>query len=113
MHHAMSFFPSNTLGSLFHIDAYVRPDIESNKWYRFNDDAVEEVSIDDVIEDAFGGKSNKQKPKKVQGPFAFVRRLFSRGGNGNDPCGWGGKTSNAYILQYVRRCDIPMLYGEQ
>ena len=109
----MSVFPSNTLGFLLHIDAYVRPDIESNKWYRFNDDVVEEVSIDDVIEDAFGGKSNKQKAKKVQGPFAFVRRLFSGGGNGNDPYGWGGKTSNAYILQYVRRGDIPMLYGEQ
>lgn len=27
--------------------------------------------------------------------------------------GYGGKTSNAYMLQYVRRVDIPMLYLEE
>jgi len=80
-----------------HYYAYVRPDIESDIWYRFNDDNVEEVTFEDVKIDAFGG------PKRRRG----LRRYFS---TGKKIFGWGGKTSNAYVVQYVRRCDIQSLY---
>ena len=43
-----------------HYYAYVRPDIESNKWYRFNDDIVDEVTYKDVTLDAFGGQQNNK-----------------------------------------------------
>ena len=63
-----------------------------------------------MIEDAFGGKSSEIQPQKTGGPFAFIRRLLGRAG---ESYGWGGKTSNAYVVNYVRRSDIPLLYGEQ
>ena len=82
-----------------HYYSYVRPDIESNTWYRFNDDNVEEVTFNDVKMDAFGGS----KKSKLRG----IRRLFNIG---RSRFGWGGASSNAYVLQYVRRCDIESLY---
>ena len=102
--------PSNKCYLFSIADAYVRPDIQSNKWYRFNDDIVDEVSFQEVIEDAFGGKSSEIQPQKTGGPFGLIRRLLGRGG---ESYGWGGKTSNAYVVNYIRRSDIPLLYGEQ
>ena len=84
-----------------HYYAYVRPDISSDKWYRFNDDKVDEVTFEDVTMDAFGGRNSG-------GVRQSIRRLIQRGYN---RFGWGGETSNAYVLQYVRRSDIQMLYN--
>jgi ubiquitin carboxyl-terminal hydrolase 7 len=111
-----------------HYYSYVRPDVQTNKWYRFNDDIVEEVSFDDVQKDAFGGKvdnrmlsriastssisdtsTTKSVPKKKGWSRLFSKLLMRN----KESYGWGGKTSNAYILQYVRRSDIPMLYETQ
>ena len=94
-----------------HYYAYVRPDVQSELWYRFNDQIVEEVKYEEVIEDAYGGRAAKRKTIPSEGGFGFIQRirrlLFeSRGAS----YGYGGSTSNAYVLQYVRRCDIPTLY---
>jgi ubiquitin carboxyl-terminal hydrolase 7 len=85
-----------------HYYAYVRPDIRSNDWYRFNDQQVDAVCFDDVVMDAFGGRTSK--PKKNRG---ILGRLF--GGSGG--YGWGGRAASAYMLQYVRRSEIEHLYG--
>lgn len=89
-------------------DSYVRPDMTSDTWYRFNDDVVEEVSLEDVFADAYGGRSHpSQPPEGKKGPFRFFRRIF----RGNSPSyGWGGETANAYVVQYIRRSDVPSLY---
>lgn len=86
-----------------HYYAYVRPDIQSNVWYRFDDDKVSEVSFHDVRADAFGGRL--QNDDKKQGIFSKIL------GFGASSFGWGGRSSSAYMLQYVRRCDSPSLYS--
>ena len=95
-----------------HYYSYVRPDIKSNTWFRFNDDVIDEVNYQEVIDDAFGGKSVKNgsgtSPNQGGGIFERLRRLFQ--GDGPSPYGWGGRMSNAYVVQYVRRCDLAMLY---
>jgi hypothetical protein len=91
-------------------DAYVRPDIQSKQWYRFDDDIVEEVTFQEMIADAYGGKSREIQSERKKGPVAFIRRLLS---GGDQSYGWGGRAANAYCVQYVRRSDIPMLYAEQ
>jgi ubiquitin carboxyl-terminal hydrolase 7 len=85
-----------------HYYAYVRPDIRSNDWYRFNDQQVDAVCFGDVVMDAFGGKTSK--PKQNRG---ILGRLFGGGGG----YGWGGRAASAYMLQYVRRSEIDNLYG--
>jgi len=95
-----------------HYYAYVRPDIAKNTWYRFNDDKVTKVSFKEVIADAYGEKvrSRPAKKEKVQRRRRFGFPCpFSPFGNS---LGWGGPTSNAYMIQYVRRDDIPKLYSE-
>lgn len=89
-----------------HYYAYVRPDIESNKWYRFNDDKVDQVTFDDVAIDAFGEKNNNIE-RGTGGLRRRIRLLFQ---NNNSKFGWGGRTSNAYVVQYVRRSNIRSLY---
>mmetsp|Transcript_511 Transcript_511/g.766 ORF Transcript_511/g.766 Transcript_511/m.766 type:complete len:366 (+) Transcript_511:106-1203(+) len=82
-----------------HYYAYVRPDLYSNDWYRFDDDRVAQVSFRDVIEDAYGGDKSINKSKQ-NGLFP---RLFAN-------FGYGGRKSSAYMLQYVRKSDIEKLY---
>ena len=97
-----------------HYYSYVRPDIKSDQWYRFNDHVVEKVSEQEVFEDAYGGEedSNTRQEKGGGGiPIlgAILRRLRFRNENSH---GYGGRTSNAYVLQYVRRSDRSKLYLE-
>lgn len=89
-----------------HYYAYVRPDIESNTWYRFNDDKVDEVTFEDVFADAFGGQQRNKR--RGGGIHRRIARLFQS--RNKDSFGWGGRTSNAYVLQYVRRNEIRSLY---
>ena len=92
-----------------HYYAYVRPDIESDIWYRFNDDNVDQVTFEEVTMDAFGGKQTKDNNGGGGGGFRRrIRRLFQN--NNNNSFGWGGRTSNAYVVQYVRRSNIRSLY---
>jgi len=98
-----------------HYYAYVRTHPRSDKWVRFNDHVTEEVSFHDVYVDACGGKtrrptSSKDKGKKTKS--GFISRL-ARAFGGSGSYGYGGQTSNAYVLQYVKRSDIPQLYDEK
>lgn len=98
-----------------HYYSYVRPDIRKDVWYRFDDHRVTEVTYRDVWEDSFGGRNRSgSSSKSTRGNKTKKRGLFERLFNLNaGQYGWGGPTSSAYMLQYVRRCDIPMLYGEE
>jgi len=98
-----------------HYYAYVRPDILSQDWYRFNDHVVQRVSFDEVVADAYGGRSAKTESsdrdnnrRKKKG--GLLKRLGSIFNSKGDPYGYGGKTSNAYVIQYVKKMDIPKLY---
>lgn len=102
-----------------HYYAYVRPDVLSDNWYRFNDHVATKVSFDEVVADAYGGRnaqiesessSSNDNRKKSKGPGGFLRRLGSIFKSKDDPFGYGGRTSNAYVVQYVRKTDIPSLY---
>jgi ubiquitin carboxyl-terminal hydrolase 7 len=97
-----------------HYYSYVRPDPKSDVWYRFNDDMVEEVTEKDVFEDAYGGRnkiSTRSRAAQDKREFPVLGRLLRRlGGNGGYSYGFGGSESNAYVVQYVRRCDLGKLY---
>lgn len=115
-----------------HYYSYVRPDVRSEAWYRFNDHVVEPVSYAEVYRDACGGQvsadqlSDESSPpppppplNALDGPFKrFPRNLFQRlqslwvHRSSVEPYGYGGRTSNAYVLQYVRRSDVPSLYDD-
>lgn len=95
-------------------------------WYRFNDHLVTPVSLDDVLVDATGGRVPiKQREKQVEdalnvspmreqfnlgGFWKRIQQIFSPEKGPSSSFGYGGPTSNAYVLQYVRRSAIPLLY---
>ena len=105
-----------------HYYSYVRPDIRTNDWYRFDDQIVTPVDYNDVIADAYGGRALRKratsfdnssvKSGKRQG--GILRRIFSFGGFGREnnggEFGYGGRTSSAYMIQYIRRSDVSKLY---
>lgn len=88
-----------------HYYSYVRPRIENEEWCRFNDEAVTRgLTFPEVTADAFGGRTGSApNAKGMRGLFA---KLF--GGLGS--YGYGGRSSSAYVLQYVKRGDISTLY---
>jgi len=89
-----------------HYYAYVRPDVRNDVWYRFNDEAVtEDLSFDEVFADAYGGRTAGVPSDDKRDLLSRIRRALQGGSYG-----YGGRTSNAYVLQYVRRSDISMLY---
>ena len=89
-----------------HYYAYVRPDARKDEWYRFNDDHVQEVSFKEVVEDAYGGRNAVSKSKRRTGLVGKLKRAL----RGRGSFGWGGSTSSAYVVQYVKRRDLPKLY---
>jgi ubiquitin carboxyl-terminal hydrolase 7 len=89
-----------------HYYSYVRPDVRTDVWYRFDDDRVAEVSFKEVVKDAYGGRTAREE--KQHAKKGFLKRLFSGGGS----YGWGGSKSSAYMLQYVKRSDVGKLYGK-
>eukprot|EP00977_Amphora_coffeiformis_P027548 scaffold34620_cov160-Amphora_coffeaeformis.AAC.13 len=104
-----------------HYYAYVRPDLDSDRWFRINDDLVDEVTWEEVLKDAIGGKVTEIKKRRLNSGTSqkkgFFQRLLSRFGDsdglsGSGPYGFGGQTSNAYVLQYVKRSDRDRLYKE-
>jgi len=89
-----------------HYYAYCRPDITKNSWYRFDDSRVTPVTFDEVKTDAFGGhQGNLHKGRKRKFLWLFGD------GSSRENFGYGGKESCAYMIQYVKRSDIPLLYG--
>jgi ubiquitin carboxyl-terminal hydrolase 7 len=93
-----------------HYYAYIRPNIRKNKWFRFDDDRVTEVSFKEVKDDAYGGHVLERRNNSSKSPRGFLGRVFSNR-LARQNFGWGGKKSSAYMLQYVKRSDIPFLFG--
>ena len=107
--------------SVGHYYAYVRPDLDSHRWFRINDDLIDEVTWEEVLKDAIGGKVSDIKKRRLNNGTTekkgFFQRLWSRFGDsdglsGSGPYGFGGPTSNAYVLQYVKRSDRNRLYNQ-
>ena len=84
----------------------MRPNVQTNVWYRYDDDRVTQVTFKQVKEDAFGGQSKRVRRDQLS-PSFWRRILNSRNQRG---FGWGGKHSSAYMLQYIKRIDIPQLF---
>lgn len=94
-----------------HYYSYVRPNVLSDDWYRFNDHVVTKVTLDEVFADAYGGKTPVVKSNgSKKGSCRLLQWFKSMLQVREDPFGFGGRTSNAYVVQYVRCCDIPSLY---
>ena len=90
-----------------HYYCYVRPDISSSTWYRVDDERVSKVDFSDVISDAYGGPARFMHRRKRR----FLARLLGFGSG--QTFGYGGRASSAYMLQYVKRSDIPILYKKK
>lgn len=103
-----------------HYYSYVRPNIRSDDWYRFDDQQVCRVDYSEVVADAYGGRYRRKRSRSVDGSNTpkrrkgLFQRIFTFGGSSNSggAFGYGGRTSSAYMLQYARRSDIPTLYLE-
>ena len=103
-----------------HYYAYVRPNLDSDVWYRINDDVIDQVTWDDVLTDAIGGMvkrnarssddddNNSSHPKR--GLLGRVLGILGKKSSGAGSYGFGGSTSNAYVLQYVKRSERDRLY---
>lgn len=115
-------------------------DIDEDDWYRIDDHQVTKVHYEDVICDAYGGNQVSHRRQKqrhetslsaMQGEQHqqrnrfFLRRLLFFGGGRRRKVspststrmskeekmfGYGGKTSSAYMLQYVKRSEVRNLY---
>ena len=119
------FFFDDMLHTSGHYYSYVRPDIRTNEWYRFDDEFVTNVDYEDVIADAYGGKTRRKRYSSFNGSDysgkkrqrGLLGRIFSFGFgqtmSGECGFGYGGRSSSAYMLQYARRSDIPRLYLEK
>jgi ubiquitin carboxyl-terminal hydrolase 7 len=91
-----------------HYYVYVRPNVRKSEWCRFNDEVLTTgLTFEEVCADAYGGRTASKSITK-RGPLTFLWRAFQSG----ERYGFGGRTSNAYVVQYVRRTDIPRLYNE-
>jgi ubiquitin carboxyl-terminal hydrolase 7 len=87
-----------------HYYSYIRPDITKNVWYRYDDDRVTLVSFQQVREDSFGGSSTSKNENHKQGWSQwFFNHGFSFGMKQNG--------SSAYVLQYVKKREIPFLWS--
>jgi len=91
-----------------HYYSYVRPDIRESVWYRFNDHVVTPVEFDEVVADCFGGATPTTPQTKKGGLLGRIRRALQ-----GSSYGYGGSTSNAYVVQYVKRSDIPILFDDE
>jgi hypothetical protein len=127
--HIHPFLSSSQTNDVGHYYSYVRPDIQKNEWYRFDDEFVTRVDYADVIVDAYGGScswSNGFKNldaqqvqqrgllRRILSLFGLFRRMTmirSQTADRRSGFGYGGRTSNAYMLQYVHRSDLPKLYN--
>lgn len=93
-----------------HYYSYVRPNPRSDKWYRFDDHKVERVQLKDVLCDGYGDHTTRLEENNKE---SFWGKLLSTlHPSKQEPHGFGGETANAYVLQYIRRSELPMLYKE-
>ena len=105
-----------------HYYSYVRPDVNDDQWYRFDDEFVVKVDYEDVVADAFGGPRRKRNRSRGnsgadvvrrRGLLSLIRSLFGflrPGRIGGSNYGYGGRSSSAYQLQYTKRSDASKLF---
>ncbi|KAL0222957.1 hypothetical protein P9112_002347 [Eukaryota sp. TZLM1-RC] len=85
-----------------HYYAYIKPSMDTESWFKFDDDVVEEVTEKEAIDGNFGG------------------RTTSIGGMNNYRGGWPYRNtglrmesfSSAYMLVYVRETDYADVMGD-
>ena len=100
-----------------HYYAYVRPNVDENRWFRINDDEIDEVTFEQVLADGVGGKADNKNgngSSNKRGLFQRLAGIFGGGSNAGSfdgPFGFGGSTANAYVLQYVKRSERQRLYN--
>lgn len=81
-----------------HYYAYLRPNPDNN-WYEFNDSSVTHSTEKDAIENNFGGSAEpKSQIRHLLRPFNHILKLESQ------------RCFSAYMLEYVRKCDIPRIF---
>jgi len=85
-----------------HYYSYIRPDVTKNVWLRYDDDRVTPVSFQQVKEDSFGGLVASHQVNHRIG----WGRWFHGFSLGNRQYG-----SSAYVLQYVKKREIPLLWN--
>lgn len=85
-----------------HYYSYIRPDVTKNLWFRYDDERVTPVSYQQVKEDSFGGCAASRQVNHKVGWGNWLRG-FSLGSKQND--------SSAYVLQYVKKREIPFLWN--
>ena len=74
----LSFSQTNDVG---HYYSFVRPDIQTNEWYRFDDEFVTRVDFTDVIVDAYGGScAALRKRSRSDSSKASMNNRDSEGG---------------------------------
>ena len=105
-----------------HYYSYVRPDVNDDQWYRFDDEFVVKVDYEDVVADAFGGPRRRRNRSRGnsgadvvrrRGLLSLIRSLFGflrPGRIGGSNYGYGGRSSSAYQLQYTKRSDASKLF---
>lgn len=94
-----------------HYYAYIRPNILKNQWFRYDDDRVTQVTLREVKEDAYGGHIVQRNNQSSLGvPKGLLGRLLEKRIS-KPKYGWGGKKSSAYMLQYIKRSEIPTLFN--
>ena len=82
-----------------HYYSYIRPDVTRNIWFRYDDERVTRVSFQQVKEDSFGSPTTTNQLNPTLGWGRWFPS-FSVGKQGG---------SSAYVLQYVKKKEIPFL----
>ena len=121
----------------------MRPDVRQTDWLRFDDEIVTPVKYADVVADAYGGNQRTRRKRsrrngfnrlaRVPGAkrrrrdlfrrifslFRWFRRVSAMIAGTHSPSvgeygfGYGGRSSSAYMIQYVRRSEVPKLYLDE
>ncbi|KAL0221664.1 hypothetical protein RCL1_001518 [Eukaryota sp. TZLM3-RCL] len=87
-----------------HYYAYIRPNHDGEKWYKFDDDTVDEVSEKDAIEENYGGETEMAfggAHRNYWGNLYGTRNLNTQLTRKIK------KSANAYMLIYIREADYP------
>ncbi|CAM9545744.1 unnamed protein product, partial [Ectocarpus sp. 13 AM-2016] len=93
-----------------HYFAYIRPDgrVKGGQWCKFNDEVVTQVDESEAIEGSYGGGPDVLE-ERFRDTHTFFPRDVDSDGGGVVGRGWavGGDNTSAYMLVYVRECDLP------
>ena len=80
-----------------HYYAYIRPKIESQEWYQFNDARVTQTTAREALSVGMGGNYNEFE---ISGQSWSNNKQVTVQNRGDD-------SANGYMLIYVRKSEIP------